>query len=629
MFDFVRNRKRVVQIILALLLLPFALFGIDSYQRSGSQAGEVARVGGAPITLQEFERARQNQQDRMRQMLGRGFDAAMFDTPEAREGLLDNLISQRLLATYVAKGGLAVGNDELQAAIANIEAFQENGKFSLERYQQLLRANGMTPVGFQESFRQDLAVQRLNGALAESAIASKALAKSFMTLQTEQREAAELAFAADAYVSQVKLAPDAAEAYYKANAREFEVPEQVRAEYVVLNPEMVAAQEVVTADEVRQYYDKNFGQRASERAAAREKIDGLLAQARKSPDSFAELAKANSQDPGSAAQGGDLGFFGRGMMVKPFEDAAFKLKPGEISSVVESDFGFHVIKLAEVKKGAAGEERRASHILINAPAGAKTFEQSRAEIEAEIRKQRVSGQFGRVADKFQVLADQDNDSLKPFVDQFKLAVQSSGWIAKGAPNPQAGLLASPKMIDALFKPELLKAKRATEAVEAAPNVLVVARVVEHKPAATRTLDEARAEILRKLTQNEARALARKAGVAKLEELKRDPNAAAKWPAAKPIGRDNAGGLPRESVQAVFRADATKLPAFAGTDTPNGYSVFRITKVLAAPEDPQRTQQLEAALARLEGRDQSAAFVSGLRERAKVEINRANLEKKAN
>lgn len=629
MFEFVRKRRRVVQFVLALLIVPFALFGIDAYQRSFSGADDVATVAGTTISRQEFARAWQNQQERMRQALGRNYDAAMFDTPEARQSLLDQLISQRLLAEYIVRGGILVTNADLQKTILSIDAFQENGKFSVQRYEQLVRAQGMTPVNFEASLRQDLAMQRLGNAIGDSAIASKSIARQYVSLSAARRDVAESLLPSAQYLAQAKVGPEAVEAYYKANPKEFEIPEQVRAEYVVLNQEMIAAQEKVTDADVRKAYDDTFGNRAKEREAAKAKAEALLGEVKAAPERFAEIAKANSQDEGSAPQGGDLGFFGRGMMVKPFEDAVFRMKPKDVSGLVESEFGFHIIRLDEIRAGkpGAGEERRASHILVKAPGGVKDFAASRADIERDLRRSRANARFAKVADDFVNLADQDQDSLKPFVERFGLTPQTSGWITRQG-GPQAGALGAPKILEALFKPEIANGKRATEAVEAAPGVLVVARVVEHKPVATRPLDEVRADLTKRLTQREAAAAAKKVGVERLAELKKDGGADVKFGATKTVSRESTGGLQEGAVQAIFRADVAKLPAYVGVDLGDaGYAIYKIVKTSEGAIDEKRLQATEASLASFDGREQSSAFVAGLRSRSKVEINRANLDAK--
>ena len=211
--------------------------------------------------------------------------------------------------------------------------------------------------------------------------------------------------------------------------------------------------------------------------------------------------------------------------------------------------------------------------------------------------------------------------------------QTSGWLEQGRTNAQAGAIGNAKVIEALFKPEILAGKRATEAIEAAQNVMIVARVVESKPASQRPFEDARAEITKRLIDREAQALARKAGADRLAELRKNPNAAAattKWGPARSVSREDPQGLPREAVAAVFKADTATLPVFVGIETPGGagYSVYRIAKVTRPVTDDKRAGEMSDQLARLDARDQSQAFIGGLRERGKVEVNRATLEKRA-
>jgi peptidyl-prolyl cis-trans isomerase D len=630
MFEFVRKRRRVVQFVLILLVIPFALFGVDAYQRSFSGADDIATVAGTTISRQEFSRAWQNQQERMRQALGKNYDAAMFDTPEARRSLVDQLVAQRLLADYVARGGLSVTNADLQKAILGIDAFQENGKFSVQRYEQLVRAQGMTPIQFEASLRQDLAMNRLGTAIGESAIASKQIARQYVSLSAAQRDVAESLVPASQFAAQAKVTPEAVEAWYKANPKEFEIPAQVRAEYVVLNQEMIAAQEKVTDAEIRKAYDDNFGARAKEREAAKAKAEALLAEVRAAPEKFGDIAKASSQDEGSAGQGGDLGFFGRGMMVKPFEDAVFRMKPKDVSGLVESEFGFHIIRLDEIRPGrgaGAGEERRASHILVKSPGGVKDFAAAKGEIERDLRRSRANARFARVADDFVNLADQDQESLKPFIDRFSLAPQTTQWITRQG-GPQAGALGNPKVLETLFKPEIAAGKRATEAMEVAPGVLIVAKVLEHKPVSARPLEEVRAELTRRLSQREAAALAKKSGTERLEALRKDAATDVKFGPVKTVSREAAPGIAEQAVQAIFRADVAKLPTYVGVDLGDaGYAIYKIVKTGEGAIDAKRVEATETTLARFDGREQSDAFVAGLRARNKVEVNSANLESK--
>ena len=630
MFDLVHKHKRLVQLLLALMVLPFAFWGIDSFQRGASKAQDLAEVAGQKITLQDFSQAQRDQQERLRALLGRNFDPALLDTPEQRAELLDQLIQQRLLAVHAVKANLVVTDEQLRDIIIGLPAFQENGKFSKARYDALLRAQGMNDVVFESRLRRDVELQQLNGAVAESSLVGKAQIGRILAIQGQQREVSETVLSSEQFAGEVKLAPDAVKAYYDSHPGEFVVPEQLRAAFVVLNPDALAAMETVSEAELRSWYDSNVRAKFEERIAVQKKTEELLVRLRATPDKFAELAKQYSQDPGSKDNGGDLGFFARGAMVKPFEDAVFKLKQGQLSGIVESSFGFHIIKLTEIKPAKNGEpeQRRASHILISAPSAAKDFQAMRGEIEKELKKQRLGKKFAEAAETLSNLAYEQPDSLQPIADKFKLQVQQSGWLTREA-NAAVGALNNQKILDALFSPDAIKSKHNTEAVEAGPDTMLVARVLEHKSAAVRPLDEVKAEITKKLTQQEAMALAVKRGAAIYADLQQGKDAGLSWSAAKIVGREGKPVVHPDALKAIFRADTGKLPAYLGVELRDrGYGIYRISRVIEAPPvDAAGEKAMQEQLARQAAQADSTAYIASLRATAKIEINKANLEKK--
>jgi peptidyl-prolyl cis-trans isomerase D len=627
-FNLVRNNKRLMQIVLALVALPFAFWGIDSYQRVMSRAGEVAEVGGQKISEQEFGDAMRQQQERLRGLLGRNFDPALFDSPAIRMEVLEGLISQRLLMRHAARNNLTVSSETLIETTMAIPAFQVDGTFSRERYDAALRNERMSPEVFDAALRRDLLVQQLTGALADSGLASKAVSRQFAQLRAQQREVAEYRVQADAQLAQPRITADAIRAFYDANPGRFQVPEEVGVEYIVLSTDALLASEQVGADQIKSYYESNISKygepeqrRAShiliavksgageaEKVKARERAAQIVSQLRKSPGSFAELAKTNSGDSGSAGQGGDLGFFARGMMVRAFEDAAFGLKPNQISDPVESDFGFHIIKITGIKAGKM-----------------KTLEAARPEIERELKRQRAGRRFAEAAEAFSNLVYEQSESLAPAAERFKLAVQRARGITRQfAPVPA---LNNPRVLAALFADDSIKNKRNTEAVETAPGVLVSARVLDHKPSSQRPFDEVKGDIAKQLAQQEALALARKQGAERLEELKKGNASAQRFGATKLVSRDQPQDLGPDALSKIFGADASKLPAYAGVESNNGYAIYRITRVVDVQPDETRARSVQSELGRAGGTQEFKSFLDGLRADAKVEINKAALEKK--
>ncbi len=626
MFEFIGKHKRLLQFLLALLIIPpFAFFGIQSFDWAGSGGTDLAEVDGSRITGREFAHAQEQRRDQLRGVLGRNFDPAYLDTPEARRQLLDSLVAQRVLGLYMARNGMLVTDEQIRDLIASESAFQQDGKFSRPTYQAFIRAQNKSEEQFEAELRNELALRQLAAGLVDSTVVAKTTTRRLAEARGQSREVAESLLPAIQFAAEVKLAPDAVEAYYRAHPKAFESPEQVRAEYVELSLGALLADEVVSPEEVKAAYEASLAPKRREYVEGRQKAEALLAEVRKQPARFAELAKANSQDPGSAPQGGDLGWFGRGAMVKPFEDAVFRLKPNEIGPLVATEFGLHIIQVTDVRKteGGKAEERRARHILINAPPEVKDFDAARTEIERDLKRQRAQKRFPELAEAFSNLAYEQPDSLQPVADRFRLKIATTGWISRATAPPA---LANAKLLAALFGDDAVRNRRNTEAVEIDPGRLVAARVVEHKPAAVRPLDEVRDEIVKQLTQEEALRLAREAGAARLKRLESGQDSGIPWGPARTVSRESPGNLDRRAVGPVFRAEGSKLPAYVGVDlSPTGYAVYRISKVIEAPAiDDATLRASEIGLVRQEARETYDAFVDTLRSRAKISVYEKNL-----
>jgi len=620
MFEFVQKNKRLIQIALVLLIVPpFAFFGLESYTRSMRGKDDVATVDGAGISQSEFVEELRRQQERLRAAFGTGFDPAALDTPETRGALLESLVSQRLLANAAAGAHLLVSDEQLRETIVAIPAFQSDGQFSKANYEVLLRAQSMTPQMFEARLRYDMTLALLRRSISETGIVSRNLTQRLAALQEQRREVQESLVAAQPFLAQVKLTEAQVRAYYDTNPAEFRIPERVRAEYVVLSADALGRQDAVSEAEIKAAYDARAAQyRMEEQRRAshilvktKEEADKIVAELRKAPGRFAELAKKHSQDAGSSQQGGDLGFFGRGMMVPAFEEAAFKQKEGEIGDPVQSSEGWHIIRVTAVQA-----------------AKSRPLQEVRGELAAELAKQKGTRRFAEAAETFSNMVYEQADSLKPAAERFKLQVQTSGWIAR-TPSPEAGVLGNAKLLGALFATDSLQTRRNTDAVEVAPNVLVAARVLEHQPASQKKFEDVRAEIEQHLRRTEAAKMAQKEGETRLAALRKGGDAGLQWGAAKAVSRRSPQGVPSGALRQVLAADPAKLPAYVGADRgEDGYMLYKVVRALEA--DPKTEQQKAADQARAAQQaaaEQLDAYVASLRARADIEVNKANLEKK--
>lgn len=633
MFDYVRNNKRFMQLILAVIVLPFALWGVDSYVRTGN-TDDVATVGGTPISMGEFQQALREQQERLRPQLGGNVNQDLLDNPELRRNVLQNLIHQRLLLLHAGKSELGVSNEALASFITSVPALQEGGKFSRERYQALVAAQGMSIEMFETRVRQDLLMQQAMMAVSDGAVIGRMPADHWLTAQLEEREISEVVLRAEQYQSESK--PDAAaiKRYYEENLAKFEKPEQVRVAYVVLSQEKLIETAKVDDAMLKAWYQSNEARykqpeqrqashiliRADKGAsdadvqAARAKTDQILAELKAKPADFARLAKQHSQDPGSAEKGGDLGYFGRGMMVKPFEDAVYQLKENQISEVVRSDFGFHLIKLTGV---------RAERV--------RSLDEVRGEVITELRRQAGMKQYADAAEGFTNTVYEQSDSLQPVAEKYGLTVQESEWLSKGA---QVSLpLSNPKLQQALFSDDAVKNRRNTEAVEVGQNTLVSARVVEHRPAVIEPFEAVAGMIEKMLAREAAVVRAAAVGQGQLDKLKKGEKIDLAWASPRMVSRLHAPGLSPDAQAAVFKATTGgSLPAFVGAKVPGGFALYRISKVKPFAGDSEgeaaaRAQALRQQYSQVVAQEELVGWLAALKQRFPVQVNAAALERK--
>ncbi|HVO06508.1 MAG TPA: SurA N-terminal domain-containing protein [Burkholderiaceae bacterium] len=621
MFEFVRSHTKLLQFVLVLLIFPsFVFFGIQGYSRfMEGGAATVAKVDGHAITRAEWDQAHQRQVERLRQQFP-NIDVKLFDNPATRRETLESLVNERLLLAAAHQDRLMVGDERLR------RMFTEDPQFAAFRNpdgtvnQSILQAQGMTSEMFVEQLRQELGMQQVLRGVSQSGIAPAGVAASALDALFQRRTIAYQRFDAKAYAAKVNPSDADLDAYYKAHDSEFTAPEQATIDYVVLDLDALKKGVTLSDKDLHDYYEQNKARytvaeerharhiliavdkdaAADVKAKAKARAEALLAEVRKSPGSFAELAKKNSDDSGSAPQGGDLDWSARGGMVsKALEDAVFALRPGEIGPLVESEFGFHIVKLDGVRGGET-----------------KSFDSVRASIVDEVSRQQATKKWAEAAEQFSNTVYEQPDSLQPAIDKFKLDKRSATVQRRPAPGA-AGALASAKLLDAVFGNDNVRNKKNnTDAIEIGPNQLAAAHVTQYLPARTLPLADVRERVRARVVATRAAELARQDGEAKLAQLK--ANSALELPDKTTLSRQQRQNMPGVVVEAVLRADAGKLPVPLGIDIgEEGYVVARIDAVLPREslDDAAARTQYGQAWSSAETR----AYLDALRQRYKAEV----------
>ena len=627
MFDIFRKHTKVMMMVLFLLIIPsFVLFGIDGYNRMSEPDEAVARVGGNDITKTQWDSAHRIEADRIRASMP-NVDAKLLDSPQARYATLERLVRDRVVALAADQAKLSTSDDRLarflqeDPTIASLR--KADGKIDMDRYRQLAANQGLTPEGFENNVRADLARQQVEMAVRASSFAVPAVADVALNAFFEKREVQMVNFLASDYSAKVSPTDAELEAFYQKNQALFQSPEQARVEYVVLDLDAVKKGIQIPEPDLKAYYEQNATRlsgveerrashilinapkeaAAAERQKSRLKAEELLKAARANPAAFADLARKNSQDQGSAAKGGDLDYFARGAMVKPFEDAVFAMQKGAISDLVESDFGFHIIQLTDIKLPKQ-----------------RSFDDMRASLEADLINQQAQRKFAEVAEIFTNTVYEQSDSLQPVADKLKLEIKTADKLTRQPQPGVTGILGNEKFLDRLFSSDSIANKRNTEAIETAANQLVAGRVVMHQPARTLALAEVLAQVRAQVVAARASELAKKEGAEKLA-LWKAGSAPASLPAAQVVSRDQPLNLPAPVLTAALRADSAKLPAWEGVDLgAQGYAVVRVNRVVARDEAAQAAlRQSRDQYAQWWTGAESQAYYAVLKEKLKAEI----------
>lgn len=515
MLQAIRDRVTgiVAIIILGLLAIPFVFFGLDSYIRDVPQDA-VASVGDTEITASEFQTEFSRYRAQLRAQQGEAYSDIDANRPEARREFLESMIDQRLLANYAQQMGLTISPATIAEVIAGIPAFQLNGQFDVAVYEQRIRASGQTPAGFERDLARDLLVQELPAAVSSSTPVTDADVDRWLAIQLESRSVATVRVPSAPLIDPAAVDATTVEQYYNDNLDQFMRPERISVEFLELDTRDMAQNLEIDELTLRERYDavrERFMSPERRRAAhilltadqrsedeARALAESLTERVR-AGESFAELATEFSADPVSAEAGGDLGWIEPGVMMPSFEEALFAMETGAVSDPVQTEFGWHVIRLDEVEE----------------PRG-QSFDEARAEIEAEVREERAEDMYIELSERMVDLIYADPTGLTSVAADLGIELQSAGPFSRFSAE---GVLANPAVMEAAFSDLVLIERQASEPIEVDPNHAVVVRVVEHFPTEPRSLDDVREEIVNRLAREQAREAARARAEALLTQIR--------------------------------------------------------------------------------------------------------------
>jgi peptidyl-prolyl cis-trans isomerase D len=629
MLDFMRERAQswFAWVVFIIVVVPFAMWGVSQYTGNSSDVN-VAVVNGKKISDNQFRRAYEQQRNRLRAMMGKNFDPSLIDDKQLKNQVLENLIEREVLLQGAHDAGLRVSEVRVGSEIRSIPNLQSKGQFDADLYHRMLRSQGLSIGTFENMVKNDLVIQQLNRGISNSAFVTNPELNALLRIKLQQRDIGYVLVPMASHIGDAKVGDKAIEQYYKDNPDRFKVPEQVSVDYLDLSVDGLAKDVKVSEDELRERYKEraaDFTTPEERRArhiliqvasdappekvdAAKKKAEQILARIHKG-ESFAELAKKFSQDPGSAKQGGDLGFFGRGVMDKAFEKAAFALKVGQVSEPVRSTFGFHIIKLEGIRGGET-----------------KPFEQVRAQLEKDLKRQKAEDKFYSEAETLSNVVFEHADNLNEAAQELHLPVQSTGLFSR---DNGTGIAANPKVREAAFSDDVLLDGKNSEAIEITEDHVVALHLKEHKPAALRPLEEVREDIRRQLRIEAAKAKTKELGEAMLAKIKGGEDVAAataslklKWNRLGFVAREYNKVNP-QIIDAAFRlgfSDDAK-PVYDGKALSSGdyavYGLYAVKEGDPAGADEKTVKSLKSTLTQESGRVVFNDYVDALKQKAEI------------
>ncbi len=635
MLHFIRESIQgwIAWAIVIMLIVPFALWGINSYVGDGGNL-VIASVNGEEISRQAYTQEYYQQRNRLQQMLGAQYDPSTFDK-RIKSQALDDLVQKEVLLQNAQSMGFRVGAQDVVKAIQSFESFQEDGKFSSELYKRQLTAQGESPAGFEQRIQRAILTQQLYSGIAATALTTNQQVEQILQLQEQKRNIDYLMLAKLDYKSEDDAADEAISAYYNSHQNQYMTPEKISIEYVELSLDKLNIDAIPSEDELKQYYDDRKEQyKGNEQRRTRHILfeipkdadeDTIKAVLKKAEDikaqldkgeSFAELAKKYSQDPGSAEKGGDLGYFGAGFMDPNYDKAMFSMKEGDVSDPILSAYGYHIIKLENIKGG-----------------GVKPFDVVREELIKEYQKSAKEKKYFEESEKLTNLAYEVPDSLDDAAGAIGVEIKTSDLFER---NRGTGIAANPKVRAAAFSEDVLKNHYNSEPIEVGENHVVVVRIKEHEEPSIRPLEDVKPEILVRILDTKSRERAKAEGEKLLEQLSSTSDAdkilqdlKKEWVKSGDIMRDDSK-IDKAIVAKAFKLQNSKgdKPVFGGLVLPSGdYAIVRVNSVTTpdvASLAADKKQSLAKKLAGIIGEAEFASMLSSFKDASRIVIQEDNL-----
>jgi peptidyl-prolyl cis-trans isomerase D len=621
MLEQIRNRTQTTfaKVILGIIIVPFALFGIDSYLSSVGNSVEIASVNDEAITTKEFTKA-ENQFIAQIRSQDESVNPEMFQGIDFKKAVLDNLITTKLVNQEIKNSGFSISDNQIGTYISGMPEFQKNGKFSQEQYDDILKINNLTPKKFDNTIRSDLGTQQVKDSLKKLIYTPKNKIQRLVDLTYQKRDVSITELKQEDFKDKIDLSDPALKKVYEQSKSSFIQPDQVKIKFIIYSAAGIVPNVKVSDKEVADYFTSNINRyQADQQRRAKhilftvgnnmteEEVDkikttalSVLKKVKKNPKAFEKNAEQFSQDAESAKNGGDLGFFSRGDMTKAFDDKVFSMNKNQISDLIQTEFGYHIIMLTDIK----GDEVKLKSV--------------KNQIKGELLFNKALAEYGSNAEDFNNIVYERSENLQPAAKKFDLDIQDSEWLSFDAAKK---FFNNEAFAQAIFDKIAIEEKRNVPAIEASPNNLVAARVVDFRSSATKPFEEVKVKIKEFLIEAESQKLLIAAGTKLIKDIKLNPKAI-DWIDQLEVDRVDRKGLSDPLIDAIFKIDDKELPAFTGLyDSKGEYIIVKLNKVTTdeVKDDDLIDIYYNDYMAMIQ-EEIDQAFINDLRAKADIDFN---------